>query len=127
MSPTRYLQNLTTPRLILWCYFIWYLVVLVRYFDPDPRLWLTALGISVIIGFALVINTAASGKHRLKLERWPTFRLFVTPLCVSSFAALVKDKGFFLVFSPDWRDLAIAAGLCALLIVATLAARLESR
>ncbi len=40
-----YLANLSKGRLILWCYFIWYLVVLVRYFDPSPRLWLTSLGI----------------------------------------------------------------------------------
>ncbi|HXT13715.1 MAG TPA: hypothetical protein VN873_19350 [Candidatus Angelobacter sp.] len=34
----RYLANLTTGRMILWCYLIWYLVVLARYFDPSPRL-----------------------------------------------------------------------------------------
>jgi len=123
MSPIHYLRHLSTSRLILWCYFIWYLVVLVRYFDPDPRLWLTAMGISVIIGIALLLNTTASGRQRIKLERWPTFRLFVTPLCVSSFAALVKDRGFFLVFSPDWRDLAVAAGLCAALLLATWVAK----
>lgn len=119
----RYLRNLSTARLVLWCYFIWYLVVLVRYFDPSPSLWLTALATSGIIGVALLLNTTASGKQRIRLEPWPTFRLFLTPLCVSSFAALVKDKGFILIFSPDWRDLAVAGGLCTLLIAATLVAR----
>ena len=54
----RYLRNLSADRLILWCYFIWYLVVLVRYFDPSARLWLTSFGLSLIIGFALFISTA---------------------------------------------------------------------
>ena len=48
-----YLANLTGFRLVLWCYFIWYLIVLVRYFDPSPALWLTSLGLSGIIGAAL--------------------------------------------------------------------------
>ena len=51
----RYLANLSTGRLILWCYFIWYLAVLIRYFDPSLRLWLTSLGLSLIIGFALFL------------------------------------------------------------------------
>jgi hypothetical protein len=48
--PVRYIRALNTPRLILWCYAIWYAVMLVRYFDPSPRLWLTSLGLSAIIG-----------------------------------------------------------------------------
>jgi hypothetical protein len=47
---------------------------------------------------------------RLRLEPWPTFRLFVTPFCVSSFAALVKGQGFILIFSPKWRENALAVG-----------------
>ena len=60
----RYLANLNNGRLILWCYFIWYLVVLVRYFDPSPPLWLTSGGLSLIIGFALYISTVSAGKNR---------------------------------------------------------------
>ena len=108
----RYLAGLSTGRLILWCYLIWYAVVLVRYFDPTPRLWLTSLGLSGIIGLALYISTTAAGKERVRLGFWPTFRLFLMPFCVSSFAALVKDKGFFLVFSPDPREVLLAGGLC---------------
>ena len=119
----RYLRNLNAARLVLWCYFIWYLVVLVRYFDPDVRIWLTALGLSGIIGVALLLNTTASGRERVRLEAWPTFRLFLTPFCVSSFAALVKGRGFVLVFSPDWREMAVAAGLCALLVIAVMVAK----
>ena len=122
-TPLRYLAGLSAGRFVLWCYFIWWAVVLVRYFDPSPRIWLTSLGLSLIIGFALFVNTTASGNSRLRLEPWPTFRLFVTPFCVSSFAALVKGRGFFLIFSPDWREMAVAAGACLLLGVAALAAK----
>jgi hypothetical protein len=108
----RYLRNLNAGRLILWCYFIWYMVVLVRYFDPSLRLWLTSLGLSGIIGFALYISTATAGSNRLKLEFWQMFRLFLMPFCVSSFAALVKGRGFVLIFSPNVNEIAAAIGLC---------------
>ena len=128
MSPrrlVRYLARLSTGRLILWCYFIWYLVVLVRYFDPNWRIWLTSLGLSIIIGIALLINTTRSGRSRVELEPWPMFRLFVTPFCVSSFSALVKGKHFWLVFSPRESDLlvgvALIAGFCGAALVAKLA------
>ena len=118
----RYLANLNNGRLILWCYFIWYLVVLVRYFDSSLPLWLTSGGLSLIIGFALYISTVSAGRNRVKLEFWQMFRLFLMPFCVSSFAALVKGKGFFLIFSPNVREVALAIGLCLLLcaIVAVL-------
>lgn len=29
----RYLADLSAGQLLLWCYFLWYLVVLARYFD----------------------------------------------------------------------------------------------
>ena len=110
-----YLGNLSKGRLILWCYFIWYLVVLVRYFDPSPRLWLTSLGLSLIIGFALFVSTTAAGENKVKLEPWQIIRLFIMPFCVSSFSALVKGKGFVLIFSPDPKEILIAVALCALL------------
>jgi hypothetical protein len=111
----RYLANLSKGRLILWCYLVWYLVVFVRYFDPSPRLWLTSLGLSLIIGFALYISTAAAGTQPVKLDPWQVFRLFLMPFCVSSFSALVKGRGFILVFSPKPAEILAAAGLCALL------------
>jgi hypothetical protein len=109
-----YLRNLSTGRLILWCYFIWYVVVLVRYFEATPRLWLTSLGLSFIIGIALYISTTA-GANNVKLDRWQTFRLFLMPFCVSSFAALVKDNGFILIFSPKWKEIATGLALCGAL------------
>ena len=114
-----YLRGLSTGRLVLWCYFIWYVVVLVRYFDGRPRLWLTSLGLSVIIGVALYISTTA-GTNNVKLDRWQTFRLFLMPFCVSSFAALVKDRGFILIFSPRWQEIAVALVACAALCAVVL-------
>lgn len=105
-----YLASLNGARQTLWGYLLWYLLVLVRYFDPSPRLWLTSFGLSGIIGFALILSTAGTSATT-KLDRWQIFRLFLMPFCVSSFAALVKNHGFILVFSPDWRDLVAGAGL----------------
>ena len=109
-----YLRGLSTGRLILWCYLIWYLVVLIRYFEWSARLWLTSLGLSLIIGVGLYISTTA-GANNVKLDRWQTFRLFLMPFCVSSFAALAKGHGFVLIFSPRWQEIVVAVGLCATL------------
>jgi len=114
MKLARYFANLTTGRIILWCYLIWYLVVLVRYFDPSLRLWLTSLGLAVIVGTALYISSTAHGN---KLQPWQIARLFMMPFFVSSFAALVKGKGFTLVFSPNPLEILLALGICALFCV----------
>src|SRR6185436_8073652 len=123
----RYLANLNTGRLILWCYFIWYSVVFVRYFDPSPRLWLTSLGLCGIIGFALYLSTAGSGATRVKLDRWQLFRLFLMPFCVSSFAALVKGKGFILIFSPKPQENLLAVAFCAALCLFVFALKRMAR
>ena len=123
----RYLSNLSNGRLILWCYFIWYCVVLVRYFDSSLRLWLTSLGLSLIIGFALFISTTAASKNKVTLDFWQTFRLFLMPFCVSSFSALVKGRGFILIFSPKLKEIGSAAALCASLCVVVLMLRRRKR
>jgi hypothetical protein len=119
----RYLTNLSNGRLILWCYFIWYSVVLVRYFDPSPRLWLTSLGLSLIIGFALFISTTAPSANKVKLDFWQTLRLFLMPFFVSSFSALVKGRGFVLIFSPKPNEILTAVALCAVLCAIVLLIR----
>src|SRR5947199_5679335 len=86
--------------------------MLARYFDPSLRLWLTSLGLSGIIGCALYISTTA-GTKKVKLEFWPTFRLFLMPFCVSSFSALVKGRGFTLIFAPRLSENLAALGLIA--------------
>lgn len=115
MKLAKYLANLTTGRVILWCYLIWYSVVLVRYFDPSLRIWLTSVGLSAIVGTALYISSTAHGN---RLTRWQIARLFMMPFFVSSFSALVKGKNFLLIFSPNPREILLALGLCALFCAA---------
>lgn len=107
-----YLRGLTTPRLVLWCYLIWYLFTVACTFDTSPGLWLTSLGISGIIGAGLYLSTARAGKVPVALGRWQVFRLFLMPFCVSSFAALIRGRGFVLVFHPTLRANALGLGLC---------------
>lgn len=104
-----YLRCLSTAKQILWCYLIWYLSMITFHFDATPRLWMTSLGISVVIGIGLILSISGNGKS----DFWTTARLFLMPFCVSSFSALVKDHGFVLIFSPVWREDLIAAGTCA--------------
>jgi len=111
----KYFANLTTGRIILWCYLIWYLVVLANYFDPSLRIWLTSVGLAAIVGTGLYISSTAHGN---KLGAWQIIRLFLMPFFVSSFSALVKGRGFILVFSPKLAEILLALGLCALFCLA---------
>jgi hypothetical protein len=98
MKIVSYLQNLSNARLILWAYLMWYIIVAVRYFDPNYSIWLNALGIALFVGFSLYLNLLAG---ETKQGFWQIARCFLTPFCVSSFSALAKDKGFLLIFSPS--------------------------
>lgn len=107
-SPLAYFASLTTGRVILWCYLIWYLVVLCHYFDPSLRIWLTSVGLAAIVGTALYISSTAQGN---KLGGWQIARLYMMPFFVSSFSALVKGQGFILVFSPRPAEIFFGAGV----------------
>ncbi len=109
----RYFATLTTGRVILWCYAVWYVVNVALCFDPRPRLWITSIGLSGIIGFALLLSTRASSTGTTRLDGWQVFRLFLMPFCVSSFAALVKDEGYLLIFPPSIRGNLIGMGAVA--------------
>lgn len=106
----KYFAQLTKGKIVLWCYLIWYLFFAVRYFDASRNLWLTSLGISAIVGIALLLSTTGGNS---RLDRWQVFRLFLMPFCVSSFSALVKGRGFFLIFAPRVWENAFALGICA--------------
>jgi hypothetical protein len=108
-----YLANLKIGKIILWCYLIWYVVVVYFYFDPAIRIWLNSIGISVVIGFALKLSVASLAKP----DRWQTFRLFAMPFCVSSFSALIKDKGFYLIVPPNMSEVLVAVGGCLSFVV----------
>ena len=118
----RYLAELSPGRITLWCYAIWYLLNVSNHFDPNPRLWITSIGLSIIIGFGLLLSTNASDSRRITLDRWVVFRLFLMPFCVSSFGALIKDAGYILIFPPSIKENLIGlAFISAFLIIVWLA------
>lgn len=110
----RYLATLPTARIILWCYLLWYLCIVALYWDPSPVLWITSLGMSGIIGFALLLSTTGNGRRP---DGWTIFRLFLMPFCVSSYAALIKGKGFLLIFPPDPKENFVALGAISLFLI----------
>ena len=91
----RYIARVELPQLILWCYLAWYVAIILQYFDATPALWISSLGIAGIIGFALTLATRQKGK---RADGWVIFRLYLFPFCVSSYSALIKGKGFILLF-----------------------------
>ncbi len=111
-----YLAGLSLGRAVLWCYLIWYLVVVAFHFDPSPRLWATSLGISGVIGVGLLLSVSSSG-HAVSRDRWQVIRLFLMPFCVSSFSALIKDSGFILIFSPRLAETVTAVLCCGVFLV----------
>ena len=122
--PIRYLAGLTPPRLVLWCYLIWWIFVAFSYCDPNLQLWLSSAGISAIIGTGLYLSTAYGSRARTRLEPWQVARLYMMPFCVSSFAALIKGRGFVLVFHPTLADNVAAAVSCGAFVALTRISRL---
>jgi len=80
MGLVRYLAGLNAARTILWCYLIWYLTAVALYFDSSPSLWLTSIGISAIMGYALWLSAVNSPTGRIRIGRWQLFRLYMAPL-----------------------------------------------
>ena len=118
-----YFATLTTGRVILWCYVIWYVVNVANHFEARPRLWLTSIGLSAIIGTALLISTTTSITGTTKLDGWQIFRLYLMPFCVSSFAALVKDANYFLIFPPTPKENLTGLGLIGIFVLIVTALR----
>jgi hypothetical protein len=104
-----YLRTLKPASMVLWCYLIWYLCILWLYFDAAPALWLNSLGISVLIGSGLLLSV---GQRPSKANAWQTLRLYLMPLGVSSFAALIKGKGFYLIVPPHLGEALLCLGSC---------------
>jgi hypothetical protein len=118
-----YFARLTNGRIVLWSYLVWYLVTVATHFDPSPRLWATSIGLSAIIGVALWISTRSGTAGTTELDRWQVFRLFLMPFCVSSFAALVKDEGYVLVFPPTMGLNVLGLALVAAFVASVLRLR----
>ena len=108
--PISYFCQLKFHQTILWSYFVWYLAIVSMYFDSSVTLWLSSIGLSGIIGFALLLATK---QGNVKQDPWVRYRLFIFPFCVSSYSALIKDAGFFLVFPTNLTHLSVAS--CAVL------------
>jgi len=89
-------------------------VAVVNNFDSSASIWLNSLGISALIGVALILSIGASISPT---DPWQTIRLFLMPFCVSSFSALTKDKGYILIFPPLASKAAIPIGLCIAFVV----------
>ena len=106
-----YFAHIKLGRLVLWCYLIWYFVTLYYHFDPSPKLWINSVGISVVIGTALMLSVSASAT-----DYWQTFRLYWMPFGVSSFAALIKNKHYFVIFSQNVNEVLTAVGSCGLFL-----------
>jgi hypothetical protein len=103
-----YLRDLQLGKAILWCYLIWYLVVVWFYFDPSPTLWINSLGISAVIGTGLMLSVAQGSRA----DPWQTLRLYLMPFCVSSFSALIKNQGFTVFLSPNPAETGLALLCC---------------
>lgn len=110
----QYFYKIKLDKAILWCYLIWYVVVVWFHFDSSPKIWINAIGISVVIGTGLLLSVS-SGEMRDR-DRWQTFRLYLMPFCVSSFSTLIKDQGFIVVISPNIQETLVALFCCAVFL-----------
>jgi hypothetical protein len=118
----QYLAQLTLGKAILWCYLIWYGVIVYFYFDPALKLWTNSVGISAVIGTGLLLSVSSNKSS--KRDYWQTFRLYLMPFCVSSFSALIKGQGFIVVVSPKIKETFVAALGCVLFLAIVLMAKL---
>ena len=112
----KYFCDIKLDKSILWCYLIWYIVIVIFYFDPSLKIWINSLGISAVIGMGLVLSVS-SGKNN-RWDYWQVFRLYLMPFCVSSFAALIKDQGFIVFISSKLIENAIAILACMTFLAA---------
>jgi hypothetical protein len=111
----RYFASLTAGRIILWCYLIWYIVTVVNHFDRSPAIWLNSLGVSAVVGVALLLSVNGSGSQRA--DRWQTFRLFLMPFCVSSFSSLIKNQGYVLIVPPHLSEQVTVLSFCGAFVL----------
>lgn len=120
-----YFSRLPFGKMVLWYYLIWYFVTVYFHFDPNPKIWINALGISVVIGIALMLSVS-NGQSPLA-NPWQTFRLFWMPFAVSSFSSLIKGQGYTVIFSPHLREVLIALAACLLFTLCVAALKWRNR
>jgi hypothetical protein len=122
---TKYFYQLKLDKAILWCYLIWYFVIVGFYFDPSPKIWINAVGISAVIGTGLILSVS-SQKIGFK-DPWQTLRLYLMPFCVSSFSALIKGEGFIVVISPQIQENMVAVFCCAIFVLVVVLIKLINK
>jgi len=64
---------MSLSQLLLWLVLVWYLVMVALHFEASPRLWLNALGMSLIVGSVLLLSVRQLGSA--VREFWRVFRL----------------------------------------------------
>jgi hypothetical protein len=106
----QYWIEVSWAKVVLWCYAIWYATIVYLYFDPSVKLWLNSLGISAVIGTGLLLSV--SNGNLAAVDRWQIMRLYLMPFGVSSFSALIKDRGFTILLSPKLEDNLITILAC---------------
>lgn len=112
----QYFYEIKLGKAILWCYLIWYVVIVYFYFDPSPKIWINSLGISAVIGTGLMLSV--SSRKTSHPDPWQTFRLYLIPFCVSSFSALIKGHPFIVVISLKIQETGVAI-LCCVVFLST--------
>jgi hypothetical protein len=113
-----YFASLSPGKTVLWCYLLWYLVNTAALFDPSPAIWLNSAGISLVIGLALRLSVSNAAQPASSAARWQTFRLFMMPFGVSSFATLIKGQHYVLVFPTNPRVLGLSVLACVVFVAA---------
>ncbi len=106
----QYFREIKLGKLILWYYLIWYITTVYFHFDANPKIWINAVGISLVIGIALVLSVGNG--QSLRANPWQTFRLFWMPFAVSSFSSLIKEQSFVVIFSPQWFEVVVSLASC---------------
>lgn len=118
-----YFVSLDRRRIMLWCAFLWYVMMAVRYADRDLSLWLHSLGIAAIVGVILALNAAPANGRIRDLGFWPVLRFFLIPFCVASFSAFAKGHAFFLIFPMNLAETLTSGAILALFCVGVWVAR----
>ena len=118
-----YLCRLSFGRTVLWCYLIWYSIAIVLYFDSSPALWLTSLGIGLLMGFGMLFSSTGFPSRPIGLGRWQVFRFFFMPFCASSFAGTAKGHGFWIIAFPKAGETLAASLACGIFCLCVIGAK----
>jgi hypothetical protein len=121
----RFLHQSTGPAFaLLAAFFVWWLCMVIFFFDPAWPLWVNTLVITAFVGTALNVNafTSSQEPHLLAFARnqpWLVARFFLIPFCVSSYGG-IADSAHFVAAFPSTHAVSAAVGICVAVFVALL-------